>query len=438
MLRLLTLVFIVVSLFFITNHTAHAQENLTLSTSIELALKHNFFINIARNDEQIAKNDNTIGNAGFLPVVDVVAGISTANNNTEQEYSNGTTVKQDGAKTDNINAAARLNWTLFDGMRMFAAKSRLAVNEEAAAIKLKIEIENVVADVINTYFNVVKLQEEIRVLEETIKIYDDRMRIAETRFQIGSASKLDFLQAGVDRNAKLSEIMRQRINLEEANANLNRLMGRNEFQTFNATDSIIIDYNPVLIELQKSIVTNNSEINLGIKNTELSHHIINEYRALRYPWLNANVNYNFNRTENEVGFSLLTKNQGLSAGLTLTWNIFNGFNTGRQVQNAKLNYESTQLLLSDTRAKIAYELYVAFRKYESDREILTLEESNLESAMENVNVALEAYRLGSISGLQLKEAQNSYEEAYTRLLDSRYQAKLSETTLMRLNGDLVK
>ena len=64
--------------------------------------------------------------------------------------------------------------------------------------------------------------------------------------------------------------------------------------------------------------------------------------------------------------------------------------------------------------------------------------SNLVFARENVTIALEAYLLGSISGLQLTEAQNSLEESYSRLIDARYMVKLSETALMKLNGDLMK
>jgi outer membrane protein TolC len=185
-------------------------------------------------------------------------------------------------------------------------------------------------------------------------------------------------------------------------------------------------------------LNNNLKINLDFKSAELSGDMINEIRAMRYPWLYANVKYNFNKTENEAGFSLLNQNQGLNAGLTLSWNVFNGFNTGRQVKNAKINYQSSQLILEDTRSKIQTDLYIAFKKFESEKAILQLEESNLVFAKENVIVSLEAYRLGSISGIQLTEAQNSLEASYSRLIDARYMVKISETALMKLNGDLVK
>jgi outer membrane protein TolC len=122
----------------------------------------------------------------------------------------------------------------------------------------------------------------------------------------------------------------------------------------------------------------------------------------------------------------------------LAWNLFNGLNTNRQIKNAKLNLNSTSLFLADTRARIEQELYVSYQRYQADREILNLEIQNVAVATENVFISMEAYRLGSVSGLALREAQDSFEEAYTRLLEARYLAKVSETNLMKLNGELVK
>jgi len=415
-----------------------AQENLSLSVAIESSLKNNFFITTVRIDEQIAKNNNTFGNAGFLPSVDASAGISTTTNNTEQEFSSSEMIKQKGVRTDNLNAGAQLNWTLFDGLRMFAAKSRLNQQEEASGLYLKVEIENIVSQVIGVYFNVVRILQQIKVLEENIKIYEDRELIAKTRFDIGSASRLDFLQAKVDRNEKLSEILSLKEEYNTSIADLNRLMGKTDFTDYNLTDSVTIAYSPTYEDLRKTVLTNNSEINLSNKYTGIFESTVREMQSQRFPQLDLNVNYNFSRIENEAGFTLLNDNRGLTTGVILSWNLFNGFNTGREIQNAKLNLQSTQLLLADTRSKIDRDLFVAFNRFQSEKEILQLEESNLEFARENVTVALEAYRLGSISGLQLKEAQNSYESSFSRLVEARYRTKLSETELMRLNGELVK
>jgi outer membrane protein len=418
--------------------SAQAQEWLTLSRAMEETLKNNFFINIVRNDSSIAAGNNTWGNAGALPSLDATAGISTAINKTEQRFNNGNEINQDNASTDNINAAVRLNWTLFDGMRMFAAKSRLSAEEKMAGWQLKSEMENKVSELITAYFNVVRLQQSLKVIEETIRINDERVEIAKARFEVGSASKLDYLQAKVDRDARMSEMLRIRNELQDAVAAVNFLSGITEFREFYASDSITLEYQPQLNDIYSSFPTKNAEMQIGKFQTEINRELISEYRSWRYPWLSANAGYSYSRNENEVGFSLFNSNRGLQAGLTLSWNLFNGWNTGRQVKNAKIQFSTANLLLNAARASISQQIAVAYRKYESERAIVILEETGLSFARENAEISLEAYRLGSISGIQLREAQNSYEMAFKRLIDARYQAKLSETNLMKLNGDLIR
>jgi outer membrane protein len=407
-------------LFFLLPATVWAQETLSLSAAIETALKNNFSVNIATNEQQIAVNENTLGNAGFLPRVDLAAGYSKALNNTKQQYSDGRAVSRDNASVESLTAGGQLGLTLFDGMRMFFTRSRLTASEEASTAALKLQIETTVSDIILAYFNAVKIRQQINVIEETITIYDERIKIADTRFTIGSASKLDLLQAKVDRNARQSELLKQRVLYEEALASLNQLMGKQEFSNIN------------------SVLNNNRELRFRKASLDVEKYLVKEFQSLKYPVLDFNLNYNYSRTENEVGLLLLNKIQGPSAGFTFSWNLFNGFNTNRGIKNARLNYNTADLLLSETRSTIVHDTHVALKKFQSDLEILKLEETNWNFARENSDVALEAYRLGTIAGVQLKEAQNSYQEAFSRLVEARYQAKVSETRLMQLNGDLVK
>ena len=424
--------------FFFSVSLVYAQDSLSLSSSIEAALKNNYSIRISRNNTQVATNNNSIGNAGMLPALDVSAGISSASLSTEQEYSNGNVVKQDGAVTDGLDAGVHFAWTLFDGMRMFAAKSRLSAEEDASGIELRLQIENTVAGVMDSYFRAVSLLAEIRVIEDAILMFDERVRIAELRFQVGAGSKLDLLQSQTDRNARKSLRLQLMDNYQAALADLNRLMGKDEFKEWQLTDSIVISYRPVLEDLRKTVMQNNYQIRYSLKQQSVYEHLLDESRSFRLPELNLTADYNYSRNENEVGFILLNHNQGLYTGLSLSWNIFNGFNTSREIRNAKLNLNSTSLVLADTRARIEHELYVAFKKFQSELEILELEIENTAVATENVTVALESFRLGSISGLELKDAQNSYEGAQSRLVIAQLQAKLSEIALMKLNGELVK
>ena len=236
----------------------------------------------------------------------------------------------------------------------------------------------------------------------------------------------------------MSEMLRLRNELQNAVATVNLLSGFTEFREFYASDSITFQYQPQLNEIYSSFPSRNAEMLTAGSNVRIREKLVDEYRAWRYPWLTANVGYSYSRNENEAGFSLFSQNQGMLAGLTLSWNLFNGFNTGRQIKNALIQKSSASLMLDATRSAISQQIAVAYRKYEADKAIVILEESGLSFARENADISLEAYRLGSISGIQLREAQISYESALNRLIDARYQAKLSETLLMKLNGDLVR
>ncbi|MBK9045213.1 MAG: TolC family protein [Bacteroidetes bacterium] len=239
-------------------------------------------------------------------------------------------------------------------------------------------------------------------------------------------------------NAAKSRLMLLQIEKDKAVTALFYQMGiKNNYQ-ISLSDSVKIDYQPQYAELLKSIPQTNKEIKYQELKYAISTDVIREMKAMQLPVLNLNMNYNYNRTENEVGFLLLNQTQGYNAGLTLSWNLFNGMNTRRQINSAKLFASSENEILESVKLRIENDLWLAFRNFETEKELLQMEISNTEVVRENVTVALEAYRLGTISGLQLKDAQNAFEEAMSRVADAHYRTKLAETELMKLNGDLLK
>jgi len=415
-----------------------AQDTLSLSNAIETALKNNYSVIIVRNEEEAVKNNNTIGNAGFLPSVDLYGRASVADNNTKQKYSSGSEVNTSGARTEAMNAYAQLTWTLFDGLKMFATKSRLDAEETISILNTRNAIENTVVEVMQAYYGIVRSSQQISVYNEAISLYEERVKIAEARFNIGSASRLELLQARVDLNARKSALLSEKNNFETLKSELNRLMGRDILTPLNVSDSMTVKYMPSITELKTTVLKENSEIKIAENNIDVYRYSVKEFQSLRYPQLNFDIAYNFTRTENEVGFALFNRNQGMNAGLTLTWNLFNGFNTTRQINNSKIFLRNSALQLTDIRSKVETALFSSYREFESAIEILKLEEENYVVAKENMEVSMEAFKIGSISGIQMKDAQNSYEESFFRLIDARYRAKTAETQLMKLNGDLVK
>lgn len=415
-----------------------AQEKLALQQAIELALKNNYDIIIEKNNAQIAANNNSLGNAGMLPKIDLQASTNLADNATKQEFSSGLVVDKAGVKSTNINAGVFLTWTLFDGMKMFATHKRLQEMEMMGQLSSKIQIENTIVQVITNYYNIVRQTQLIKGLSENMLISEERLKIAQKKFEIGSGSKLEVLQAKVDKNAQTSNLFRQKTILFELKNNLNQLLVRAAETEFDVETEIPVEFKLKYDDLKNSIQKNNAELKYAQMNIAVTSKLLRESKSQLYPRLNFNANYLFSRSENQAGFALLNQNLGLNLGFTASWTIFNGFTTNNQIKNARLQLENANYEYNTAKVLLDIQLFNLFKKFQDDAKILELEEENTKLAKEAVDIALERFRIGSSNSLELKEIQKSYDDALTRLAEAQYNAKVTETQLMKLNGEIVK
>jgi len=429
-------IFVFVSVFLSLN--SFAQQTLTLDQAISIALGNNFSILIAKSQSDINANDVTLGNAGMLPQVSFNASGTTASNTTHQNYSSGQEVNKSGVGSNNINSGLALSWTLFDGMKMFANYDKLKELKAMGELNLKVQIENNIAQVIRSYYDVVRQKQFIKVTSQLISIYDEREKISETKFNIGSGSKLEVMQAKVDMNAQRSQLLALQTALFNAKSSLNQLLARNSETDFDAVDSITLSYNPKYEDLKISAEKQNNALLFSEKNINASNYALKATRAQRFPVIGVNANYNFSRSENQAGFILLNQNLGFNTGFFASWNLFNGFEVNRQVKDAQVQAMISKMQYDMTKTQLENSIATAYRVFEQAKEALKLEEDNSKIAKENVDVALESFRIGKTSTLELKDVQKSFEDAETRLVNARYNAKAAETELMRLNGMLVK
>ncbi len=421
-------------------HHVNAQEKITLQDAFTIALKNNYSILVSKNESQIAINNNIPGNAGLLPSVSLNALGNKAINDTKQQYSNGAPeVNRKGVASDNLSANAVLDWTIFDGFKMFATKNKLNELQVIGELETKIQIENTLEQIVSAYYSIVKQEQLLKASREAIDIYQERVRIAQTKFEIGSSSKIDLLQAKVDYNAQRSEQLNEQTALRDAKITLNRILAIAVDSQFDVADTTIpISYHPKLDDLKTTIVKQNNELLSAERNVNLASFTLNEIKSQRYPRIGLNAGYYYSKTVNTASLILLNQNTGPGYGFNISWNIFNGSVVNCQVKNAKLDYQNSTLRLSDVRTQVEADLLSAYQTFESNLELLKLEEDNLALAIENVAVSFERYRVGRGTQIELTLAQKSLDDAQNRTVSVRYNTKLSETTLMKLNGDLVK
>lgn len=412
-----------------------AQNQLSLEEAIGTGLENNYGLNVFENQSAIAENNRTLGNAGFLPSLELSG--SRSESIEDNEFSaGGQTQVTNGARSTATNASLNLNWTIFDGLGMFRTYDLLGVLEEISNTELRLGVENLVRQITISYYDIVRIENQMRVLENTVDVSLERIQIEETKFDLGSGSEVELLQARTDLNADRSALLREGIVLNEAKIALNQLMARAPETEFTVAGTIPIQRGLDEAYLYERTMSENSELELARMEQNAASLQVQQFRAERFPELLLNSGYSYNRNEAGGGFFQFNETTGFSVGLTARVNLFNGFNTNRRIENARIIRKNTVLQLEESRLLIRSRFRTLFRTYQNNLELVDLEQDNLSNAEETLEIALERFRLGDISSLELREAQRSFLESENRLINAQFEAKFAETELLRLSGEL--
>lgn len=418
-----------------------AQE-VSLQQVITLALEKNYGVRVAQTNVDAAKLDADLSVGAFIPQVNAVG--TTVWNNTDQElrFQDESRNNEGEAQSNNITASANLSWLLFDGTRMFAARNRLNATEYQNSLQLKQEMVNTIADVIRNYYDIVRQKQQLKAIEEQMSVSEERVKLADRKLQVGTGAKPELLQAKVDYNAFRTAVLNQQAAISMLKEQLNGLVDLQLPPTFDVADTIVID-----LSLDKGILKEDLErVNYGLMSARAgvsaASYSIRERKGERYPFLTFNAAYNYSRLENKKIINpfgpMFSLSNGLNYGFTVNIPIVNNFMNRRNIQQATINYQRQELLYAQQRNTVNIELKNALTVYERAREILVIEEENINLARENVTIAFEVFKRGASTFVELRTAQQSLADAYTRLINARYAAKLAETDLLRLTGALLK
>ena len=419
-----------------------AQRILSLEEAIATALQNNYDILLSKNDSISAAIDYSYRDAAFLPRLNGNLGTVWNNNNQKQILADGTKRESKGLKSNNISAQLALNWTLFDGFKMFATRDKLEEFVRLGELGIKNQLVNTVATVINTYYNIVRQKQQMKAIEEQMELSQERAKLAQYKLDIGVGTKPDVLQGKVDVNAQKAAKLTQETLIAQLKEQLNQLMNTQQSTMYEVSDSIPINTLLSLGDIQSGTENNNPLLLIAKKNIDIAGLTLKERRAERFPTVAFNSAYNFNRLENQAvinNFStLFNRSKGFNYGVTASIPILNGFNTKRLIKQAQLDIDYQKIVYDNQKSILNLSIITAFKEYEQQKKALALEEESILLAKENVNILFQVYKLNSTTLIQLKEAEKSLADAYNRLIAARYSTKLAETELLRLKGDLVK
>ena len=415
-----------------------AQEKMSLKSCLETGLNQNFDVRITKNEQQIASNNLTPGNAGMLPSLDLKTGITGVFGDETLTPPAGATLVNKGMYDSGLSAGVQLNWTIFDGFSMFTGYQKLKELQSQGELKTKLTIENFISELTAEYYNFIHQQIRYKNLKYAVKLSAERLRIVDSRYQIGSMSGMDLQQAKVDFNADSSKLFRQKEILFASRIRINQLMAEKQTEKrFIPLDTAIV-FNSLLDkkELMDKMQQNNVFLLMAKKEMNLCVLELKSAQSKNLPYVKLNAGYGYSLNRYEAATYPQQENMGLNYGLTLGYNLFDGFNRRREQQNARISIENKELEYQQLELSLKSDFANIWMAYQNNRELTTLEHQNLGNARLNYEIAMERYRLGDLSGIELREAQNSLLEAEDRLVQAQYNTKMCEISLLQLSGGI--
>ena len=419
---------------------AHAQQIYTLKSCLEQGLQNNYSLRITHNEEQVSKNNATLGNAGYLPTVDLTAGyqnsVSTTKNTLRET---GETVTDKNVMDQTLDVGVDLNWTIFDGFNISTTYKQLKLLEEQGKTNTRIALEDFIANLAAEYYNFVQQKIRMKNLLYAVRLSKERLRIVEARYHIGNFSRLDYQQAKVDFNADSAQYMKQQELLHTSRINLNELMANEDVDQLILIRDTLIDVNSTLDfdELWNATLSVNASLLKAEQNTLLAQMDYKKVNSRNYPYLKLNAGYGYTFNKYDVNSYSRRGNLGFSGGLTIGFNIFDG-NRRRERRNASLAIKNARLQRNELELQLRADLSNLWQAYRNNLELLNLERQNLVAARDNHEIAMERYMLGDLSGIEMREAQKSLLDAEERILTAEYNTKLCEISLLQISGKVTK
>lgn len=413
-----------------------AQEVLTLEDAVKIALENNYEIRISKNDLSIDKTNVSAGNAGMLPKVAANVVDNNSIQNTTQTRNDGTKNTLNNAKNNSLVYGVGLDWTVFDGFKMFAKYDQLKTLQKLGEAELKLTIITKISDVTSTYYDLVQQQQQLSALDSTIVISNQRLTLAQNRYTIGKASKLEVLNAQVDLNSDTTTLLRQKELYANTKTLLNQMLARDVKTDYKVITEIAVDDKLLLPELTSLAEKQNPQLETQVLNKKIAELQLKQIKADRYPVLKVNSGYNFTESESSLGFVTQSSAKGLNYGFTATLNLFDGFNQRRNEKIAKLQIENSNIAIEQQNQALQTTLTTSFQTYLTNLDLIKLEQKNESIAKQNLDITLEKFRIGTITTIEFRTAQLNYINAKVRNSNAQFQAKLSEIALKELAGNL--
>lgn len=430
---------VLITLALLVTASAWADaQTLTLHNCLEKGLENNYSLRISRNQEEVAHNNATLANAGYLPSIDLNAGYNADLANSDSKLrTTGETTEVRNSFDQSLNAGIGVSWTIFDGFKISTNYKQLKELERMGELNTRITLEDFIAGLTAEYYNFIHQKLRLANYYYAVKLSKERLRIVEERYNIGNFSRLDYQQAKVDFNADSAQYIKQQEVVLTSRIALNEMMAIDEVYTpIETNESTIVSDTTLLFgQLWEKMLANNAALLLANRSNTLAELDYKKVISRNYPYVRLTAGYDYTFNKYDTNSYTSRSNWGGSAGVTVGFNLWDG-NRKRERRNAKIEIENARLERNRLELALKAELGNLWQAYRNNIQLLNLEKQNVITARENHEIAKERYMLGDISGIEMREAQKSLLDAEQRLLSVEYDTKLCEISLLQITGEV--
>lgn len=429
-----------IALFTFFYSSVSAQKLLSLEESIQLGLQNHYSIQISKKRELQALNDNTPGNAGFLPTITGTLNKNYTISGLDQEFFGGlrAPLVQSGVNSNSSNGGVAMVWTLYDGKGMFILRDRFKELQNLGAKQTETAIENLISLISSSYYDLIRQNLRVNNFRKGLEISNDRLKLAKDRYEVGQGSKVDYYSAQVDYNEDKALLIAQEQSYLNTKISYNTLLVRNHQEEFNVDSKIDLLPKLNLPELKEFALKQNPTLISALLTKKITDLDTKSIQSLQMPQIDLLAGFNMSQVNNGAGFGVQRGTSDvLNYGLRATINIFDGYNQKRRVQNAKINAEIAQLQIDDLKNALTSTLERAFVTYENALNLISLETENYAIAKQNIDIAFDRFKVGIATSYELREVQRNAVSAETRLIETKFAAKAAEIELIRLSGNLL-
>ncbi|TVZ27052.1 outer membrane protein TolC [Gillisia sp. Hel_I_86] len=413
---------------------------LTKDEAIIKTLENNYGIKRSRNLIDIADNNQSLLNSGYLPSLSANAGTNYNIENIQAQLRGGESQNLTGAETKRYNASLNLNYTLFDGLGRLYNYKQLKEQYKLTELEARETIENTILQLLSVYFEVARLTENVSVLNETLEISKQRITRAQYQFDYGQTSRLGILNAEVDVNNDSIALLNTQQQLENTKRDLLVILNEPEKELQSVAIDTTINFLSE-IELEEFIKTsnlNNVSLLQAESNLLISDYDIKVSKSGYLPTLGLTGSYGWNNSNlPSTSFVQTNTSTGYSAGLNLNWNLFDGGSTITNIKNAQIRLENQQYLKEQLILEVQRDIANSWGNYQNKKYIYKVQEKNVLTNEDNFNRSQEQFKLGQISSIEFRQAQINLLNAQTNKNLAKYDAKFAELQVLQLTGQLL-